>query len=91
MELHITKHAYDRAKERMSWKKRTLDRMAEKALTNGVKHKDTKGRLNKHISEIWRKYKNANNVRIYGQDFFLFRNNTLITVYRVPNDLIKYL
>lgn len=41
----ITEHAYERAKERLKWKSKVLDKMAEKAFLEGIKHKDTKGSL----------------------------------------------
>ena len=45
--VHITDHAYERAKERLSWKTSVLEKMAEKAYNDGICHKDTKGSLNK--------------------------------------------
>ena len=37
--LKITKHAYKRAKKRLGWSKKTLDRMAEK-IYNEIKAED---------------------------------------------------
>lgn len=87
--LIITTHAFQRSKERMNWPKKVLEKMAEKAFEKGIKHSDTKGRLNKYIAGLSFKYKQGNNIRIYGQDVFLFHSNTLITVFRVPNNLLK--
>lgn len=86
-----TKHAYKRAKERLGWKKPVLDKMMIKALEEGLTHSQSKSKLNKYISKLWFTYKTANNCRIYGENIFLFNNNVLITVYRVPNELIKYI
>ena len=85
-----TKHAYQRAKERLSWKKRTLDRMMQKALDEGITHADTVGRLNDYITSIWKQYERANNIRIYGENIYLFRFNKLITLYRLPTELTKH-
>lgn len=49
MELLITKHAYERARERLRWRCNALDKMAILAFDNGIKHCDTKGALNKYI------------------------------------------
>lgn len=87
MELLITEHAYERAKERLRWKPCALDKMAILAFDNGIKHSDTKGTLNKYITRIWFKYKTANNIRIYGENIFFFKNSTLITLYQLPNDM----
>ena len=87
--VSITDHAYDRAKERLSWKHSVLDKMAEKAFLEGVTHKDTKSHLSKYITKIWFQHRTANNVRIYGENIYLFHNNTLITIYQLPNNLRK--
>ncbi len=87
----VTTHAYERGKERLSWNKKVLDKMAEKAFIDGVKHQDTKTHLHKYITKLWHRYKHANNVRIYGQNIFFFSNNVLITLYQLPNDLRKYI
>lgn len=72
-------------------KPKSLERIAEKAYNNGTKHSLTKGRLNKYITSVWYKDKTANNIRIYGENIYLFCGDTLVTLYRVPNHLIKYL
>ncbi len=90
MNIKITDHAYERAKERLSLSKSSFERFAEKSYSEGIKHSDTKGTLNKYITKIWSQYKTANNVRIYGEIVFLFYDNTLITVYQIPSNLKKY-
>jgi hypothetical protein len=75
----------------MRWGKATTRKMAQLALDKGKSHSETKGRLNKWLSKLWFDYKTANNIRIYGQDVYLFRENVLITLYRVPTALIKLL
>lgn len=82
----ITEHAYLRAKERLSLNHKSFYKLATKAYKKGIKHSDTKGSLNKYIASIWFKYKNASNVRIFGENIFLFNKNVLITVYQVPNE-----
>lgn len=86
-EIVITEHAYDRAKERLSYNKNALERMANKAYFSGLKHEDTKGKLNKYLTKLWHLHKSANNIRIHGENVFIFINNTLITVYQLPNNL----
>jgi len=86
----ITEHGYERAKERLNWKPKVLDKMAEKAFMEGIKHKDTKGSLHKYVTKTWFKYRNINNIRIYGENIFFFRDNMLITLYQLPNDLRKH-
>lgn len=35
-----TKHAYEKAKERLGWKQKVLDKMMVKAFDKGIKHSD---------------------------------------------------
>lgn len=89
--LIATKHAYDRAKQRLGWKKRVLNRMMIKAFKNGITHSQITGRLERYITNVWRKNKNVNNIRIYGEDIYFFAGTTLITMYRVPTEFTKYI
>lgn len=87
--MDITKHAYKRAKKRLRWSKETLNKMAATSLEKGLSHSDCKGRLNRYVTRIWNKNKNANNIKIYGENIFIFRDLILITIYRVPNNIAK--
>ena len=86
----VTKHAYKRAKERLSWSRHTLDRMAERAFYEGFTHKDVQSALKKYCDRLYLEGKNANNLRIYGENIFLFHDEVLITVFRLSNGLLKY-
>lgn len=90
MEAILTDHAIERADERLGWNREILLKMSQKALEKGLNHCDTKSKLNKYITKLWFQYKTANNVKIYGENLFLFKGNILITLYRLPNELIKY-
>jgi hypothetical protein len=86
----VTKHAYERANERLNWNAKVLDKMAEKAYLEGINHKNTKGTLNRYITKIWFAYKQCNNIRIYGENIFFFCDNRLVTLYQLSNDLRKH-
>jgi hypothetical protein len=88
--INVTNHAFDRAKERLSLNANALTRLAEKAFTSGLKHSDMKGKLEKYITKLWFMHKSADNIRVYGENVFVFIGNTLITVYQLPNELRKY-
>lgn len=91
MEIKITRHAYKRAKERFQWKKSVLKKMSTLAMREGMSHGDTRGQLNLFITKLYKERRTANNIKIYGQDLFLFSGNTLITVYRVPNEYLGHI
>ena len=87
MSVTITNHAFERCKERAGWNKKVAKKMANRAFIKGISHKDTRGRLNKYITSLWRYNKNAGNVKVYGEFVFIFAGETLITVHALPNNL----
>ena len=86
-----TEHAIEKAKERLGWNYKVLNKMMLKSFVDGIKHSDTKGTLNRYITKLWFKYQTANNIRIYGENVYFFKGQTLITLYRLDNKLIKHL
>lgn len=87
--INVTDHAYEMAKERLSINKTAFLKLAEKAFKEGMGHKDSVGNLKKWIDGLYLKYKTANNIRIYGENIFIFSGKNLVTVYQVPNNLRK--
>lgn len=81
----FTKHAQERSKERLGLNKNAAERLALIALEKGVKHSETTGSLNKFITALYFKTKTANNSRLYADKVFIFNNETLITVFELPN------
>lgn len=63
--------------------------MAEKAFYEGITHKQTKGRLHKWVTSLFFKNCNANNIRLYGDNAYIFRGETLVTVIPIPGNLKK--
>ncbi|MDP1810580.1 MAG: hypothetical protein Q8K66_04165 [Sediminibacterium sp.] len=90
IEVTITEHAFNRAKERLGLNQQAFKKIAVKAYISGKAHDKAKGQLRDYISELYLRYKNANNIRIYGEVVYLFCNSVLITLYHLPNDLKKY-
>lgn len=62
--------------------------MAEKALTEGIKHSETNDQLNKWITSVYFRNKSINNIRLYGDKAYLFANDVLITVLLIPKELL---
>lgn len=80
----VTKHAQRRMKERLGISKRTTLKNAKKALEVGIKHSETSGSLHRYISSLYWKERTANNARIYCDSVYIFHNETLITVFPLP-------
>lgn len=94
MDIEITKHAYDRMKERYRFKKETVDRMALTAYECGIKHSETTGGLNKYISGRVREYPHkGSRIVIYGEIVYIFidvvkgEKARLITAFGIPSNL----
>lgn len=87
--MHVSSHAKHRLKERCGFNKKSQERIAKKAFHEGITHKQTKGRLNKWITSLFFRNCNANNIRIYGDNAYIFCGETLVTVIPVPNSLKK--
>lgn len=63
--------------------------MAKKAFDDGIKHNQTKGRLNKWVSGLYCKNKKANNIRLYGDKAYIFCGEVLVTVIQIPVNLMR--
>lgn len=87
--MKISNHAKQRMKERCGFNRKAQERMAEKAFNEGITHKQTKGRLNKWVTGLFFKNTKANNIRLYGDNAFIFSEETLVTVIHIPADLRK--
>ena len=85
----MTYHAEDRLKERAGFNQKAANRMAQKALDNGITHGDVTGQLKKWLDRKYFAYKNANNMRIYGEELYIFNEDVLITVFHIPQHLKK--
>lgn len=87
--MNISNHARRRMKERCGFNRKAQDRMAEKAFNEGITHKQTKGRLHKWVTSLFFKNCNANNIRLYGDNAYIFCGETLVTVIPIPSNLKK--
>ncbi len=84
----VTKHAKARLKHRCGFSGKNYDKIALRALQDGITHSEVKGRLGRWVDGLYLSKKNANNIRLYGDKAYLFHNNVLITVIQIPTHLI---
>lgn len=92
MKAILTDHAVQRARERLGLRRVSLDRLANKALREGIRHAETNGALKRYISGLWENGgEKINNARILGEVIFLFIDKTLITLYQLPLEFRKVL
>lgn len=89
MTARVTNHAAKRTKERLGIPKRISEKNAEKALQFGIRHSETSGGLHRYIHSLYWKQQTANNVRIYCGNVYIFHDETLITVFPLPQKYRK--
>ena len=86
----ITTHAQRRLKERAGMNKNTAKKVAERAYCTGISFDNASSDIRKYISRVYMSHdKIANNIRIYGNIVYIFDNRTLITVFQMPQELVK--
>ena len=91
MQIRVSRHALQRLRERCGLNKKSAERLAQKAYEKGIRHGQTKGNLNKWVTAQHFKNENIDNLIIYGDNLYLFDGEILVTVFRVPNNLLKNL
>lgn len=89
--VHVTEHAFEKGKERLSLNKKSLEKLANLAFDKGLKHSDMKAYLKKYIDKMYFRNKSANNIRVYGEVLFIFVEDRLVTLYQLPQNLKKYI
>lgn len=89
MQVKVSHHAFQRIRERCGLNRKSAERLAQRAFERGIKHEQTKGRLNKWVTSQYFRNENIDNLIIYGDNIYLFDGNILVTVFRVPHDLLK--
>ena len=89
--MEITKHCYQRAKERYSLNKDSFERMVVKAIELGKKPTDFKGRIRKYLDKMTNEHNTV--PVIFGEYLFFFAENysKLVTTYQLPSKYKPYL
>jgi hypothetical protein len=82
MNVNITAHAYQRAKERLRWDQEKTKSTAQAAYSSGKSYSEISGRLKKYIGRLVDKQ--ADNIKLFAGIVFIFEGTSLITVYELP-------
>ena len=91
-EIHITKHAKQRFKQRTGLPKSIMSKKVKNAFLDGLSHKKVKGTIKKYIKELLDRYPEVidSNIRISSGFVWIFKGMRLITLYPLPGSLSKY-
>ena len=86
-----TNHAFSRAKERLGLNKSGLNNLMHKAEREGRDRSMVRGGLRNYMNDLWAKNQTADNIKVYGENIFVFDGRVLITLYPVPKKFRKHL
>lgn len=80
----VTRHARQRMRERRGTKGDAshADRIAERALADGISYKDVAGRLHRYLTALHMQA--GHEIRIYGNQVYVFADTVLVTVLPLP-------
>lgn len=84
----VTKHARYRMQQRCGIGKNSVNKMAKKVYRLGIRHAETSGNLQKWVDSLYFYNRSANQIRLYGDTAYIFHDQKLITVIKVPANLI---
>lgn len=93
-DIFVTKHAYERMKERMGLNKKAAKRLAYRAHSDGISYDDVTGRLRNYILAKARCIDvDGTEVYVYGEYMYVYSHkeewDALLTVYQMPHIMRK--
>lgn len=89
--ITISRHAFERARERLGWPARVLERMASRIFGFGLSVNDTAGALHRYMED--KEAVAGALARSYGETLFIFQTGanagdvTLVTVWPLPGEI----
>lgn len=84
---NLTTHAKRRMRQRSGITAGHHRAMNKKVFKAGIPFKSTQGALRDYINKINHKNNTFIDTRVYGNNIYLFKHNTLITVLNLPEDI----
>lgn len=89
MEVRVSKHSVERTKNRLGLSKKISTKNAEKALEQGLTHKELSGSLKRYVDSLYLSHGAGNNIRIYNRYVYIFEGKFLITILNLPTKYYK--
>ena len=94
MNIVVSKHAYDRAKERLGLNKKSADRMAMKAYEQGIDGNSLKGSIQRYIlNKIESHEEMESHIYLYGDKAWVFggygNRLVLVTILNLSQEMTR--
>ena len=80
----VTNHARKRFKQRLGVHKTDTKKNARRALKEGLSQSEVRGSLSRFMSGVYFRHR-ANNIRLFNGFVYVFSNETLVTVFKIPD------
>lgn len=80
----LTTHAKIRMKQRSGITTKNQKKLNKRIYERGIKYLETQGKLRNHLKNVVKKDSKYVDIRIYGNNIYVFKNETLITVLDLP-------
>ena len=83
--MKVTDHGEFRTRKRMGVPKKAVDRLADRALKEGVGRCEFSGSLRRYLDGMYHYHnEGANNIKVYAEKVWIFSGDVLITVLDLP-------
>lgn len=82
--LCISRHAYDRLKERNGWNKKAANRMLYRIYEDGIRPENVKGYLKGWVNRKAEMYNDGREFVLFGEKLYVFCEGMMLTVIPVP-------
>jgi len=80
----VTIHACKRFKQRLGVHKTDVNKNAERAFRDGLKHCEVRGDVSRFMAALYFRNQMCNNIRLYKGNVYIFAGQTLVTVFPIP-------
>ena len=85
----VTWHGKNRLKERVGIPKRASQKQTQRAFEKGISIDETVGSLRNYLDGVYLREGTANNLRVWNGSVYIFKDETLLTVYALPSRFRK--
>ena len=84
---NVSRHGSLRARKRTGINKKSVERIAARVYQEGKRIYETKGRLYMYLESIKKKSGEESELRLYGNNLYIFKDCCLVTVWALPGRL----
>lgn len=87
----ISNHAKNRMKQRAGVTTKNQKKISNRVYEKGIKYQETTGLLHEYINKVNKKNPQYVETRVYGDNLYIFKGRTLITVLDIPQHICKHI